>query len=1032
MYLVISDEMNVSRDLFKLIYSLSQLQSREEVLKQYLEGLHDIFAPAKFFFRAERGISMGEYFELSTPYHQFGFIEADLSGEHKESYSLLIAYSVQLLAVLIDHLEYRINIKNERDDFKKLANAKIEELAGIVKDLEDTRTASINLIEDLSQEIDKRKQAEESIRKAEKYYRSLIEKAPDGIVLVNAIGKITYASPSARRIFGYSQDETELPDPNTETHPEDLPAVLAAIEAVSMDSSRFVTLEYRFRKKDGSLKWVESTFSNQFAEKGIEALVINFRDVSERKNALEQLKKTQMILKSTMDSPRDMIILAIDKDFNYLSFNNYHKDVMKAAYGSDIEIGMNLLECMSGNIDIALAKKNYVRAMKGESHTTIQEFGEKERSYYETFYNPIRDERNEIVGATAYARNITERKKAENALRDSEAKFRHIWENTPLGKSMTGIDGSLQMNKAFCDMLGYSEDVLLNKKWQEITHPDDIKESTQIVNSLMQGITKSARYEKRYIHKNGNVIWAEVRTTLMRDQNNNPTFFITSVNDISWRKKLESERFRLLDIIDRSLNEIYIFDSETLVFEYANRGALINIGYTPEELYTMTPLDIKPKFTNKSFRKAIQPLIAGKKELFVFETVHRRKNGTEYPVEIHLQLYRKDEKSLFFAVISDISERKHAENLLIKSEEKFRSIVESSPTAMYFYYLDDANQLIFNGGNPSADRIIGISHKDLIGKTIEEAFPNLAGTAIPGIYKDVATGKTGRQDFEIKYDEKRFSGYYAVSVFQNSPGNITVDFIDIEDRKRAEEEVKNLNEDLENRVNLRTSQLEAANKELEAFSYSVSHDLRAPLRAIHSFTNILTEDYYKVLDDEGRRICDIIKSSSTKMGQLIDDLLSFSRIGRTEMVYSEIDLTALVKSVYNEIVAPEDRRNVDFSVEKLPPCKGDVATLKQVFINLISNAIKYSSKSDRPEIKVGSKTENGEIVYFVKDNGVGFDMHYSHKLFGVFQRLHSSKEFEGNGVGLAIVQRIIVRHNGRVWAKGEVGKGATFFFTIKM
>jgi light-regulated signal transduction histidine kinase (bacteriophytochrome) len=252
----------------------------------------------------------------------------------------------------------------------------------------------------------------------------------------------------------------------------------------------------------------------------------------------------------------------------------------------------------------------------------------------------------------------------------------------------------------------------------------------------------------------------------------------------------------------------------------------------------------------------------------------------------------------------------------------------------------------------------------------------------------------------------------------------------VETIKRAEEMISKLNEELEQKVMQRTELLEAANKELEAFSYSVSHDLRAPLRSVHGFTKILLEDYEANLDDEGKRICGIISSSATKMGELIDDLLSFSRIGRSTLSSSEIDMKRIAKVVFEGMTSPTEKKRIKLNIGKLQKAFGDITLFGQVWTNLISNAIKYSSKNDVSEISIGSKIAGDMIIYFIKDNGVGFDMQYAHKLFGVFQRLHSEADFEGNGVGLAIVQRIILKHGGNVWAEGEVGKGATFYFSL--
>jgi ligand-binding sensor domain-containing protein/signal transduction histidine kinase len=246
------------------------------------------------------------------------------------------------------------------------------------------------------------------------------------------------------------------------------------------------------------------------------------------------------------------------------------------------------------------------------------------------------------------------------------------------------------------------------------------------------------------------------------------------------------------------------------------------------------------------------------------------------------------------------------------------------------------------------------------------------------------------------------------------------------------------NRELERHITERTAQLEtanneleAANKELEAFAYSVSHDLRAPLRAIDGYTNILLEDYEPTLDEEGKRVCTTICNETQRMGQLIDDLLSFSHVSRADMQVAPINMEALASSVYYELTTPESRGRIEFQVGKLPEAVGDATLIREVWMNLLSNAIKFSSKRERAEIEVGYRQEGEKVIYTVKDNGAGFDMRYADKLFTVFWRLHSEKEFEGTGVGLAIVQRLVHRHGGKVWADSQVDKGATFFFTIE-
>jgi len=249
---------------------------------------------------------------------------------------------------------------------------------------------------------------------------------------------------------------------------------------------------------------------------------------------------------------------------------------------------------------------------------------------------------------------------------------------------------------------------------------------------------------------------------------------------------------------------------------------------------------------------------------------------------------------------------------------------------------------------------------------------------------------------------------------------------DITERKKAEDEIKKLNEDLKHRA----FELEAAYKELETFSYSISHDLRTPLVVIGGFSRVLLEKYSNHLDAKGQRFLGIIHSSADKMLQLIDDLLTFSRSEHQQMKPSDIDMGELAKAVFEELRSIIPEQTLQLDIKTLPPAQGDQSMIRQVFVNLLSNAIKFTRPKGAGVIQIGCMVKENQNIYCVKDNGVGFDMRYVDELFGVFQRRHNVDEFEGTGIGLAIVQRIIQRHGGQVWAEGEVNKGATFYFTL--
>jgi len=250
------------------------------------------------------------------------------------------------------------------------------------------------------------------------------------------------------------------------------------------------------------------------------------------------------------------------------------------------------------------------------------------------------------------------------------------------------------------------------------------------------------------------------------------------------------------------------------------------------------------------------------------------------------------------------------------------------------------------------------------------------------------------------------------------------------ERLRAEQKLRNLNAELEIRVADRTAQLEAANRELEAFSYTVSHDLRAPLRHINSFTKIIKTDFSANLDPMAHNFLEKVLTAGERMNLLIDDLLDFSRITRRHIRKQETDLGAIVQAVIEALAPETGNRQIEWILPELPPATADPGLIQQVYANLIGNAVKYSRKRDLARIEIGRTEAEGQTVYFVRDNGAGFDMRYADKLFGVFQRLHREDEFEGTGIGLATVQRIIQRHGGRIWAEAEVDQGATFFFTL--
>ena len=506
----------------------------------------------------------------------------------------------------------------------------------------------------------------------------------------------------------------------------------------------------------------------------------------------------------------------------------------------------------------------------------------------------------------------------------------------------------------------------------------------------------------------------------------------------------------------------------------------------------------------------------------------------------------------------EVSDRQRAEEASRQSEEKFRSIVESSPAAMHFYRFEGDGRLILEGVNPAAERMMGVGHRTLVGKTIEEVFPNLGNTEVLNIHRKVATGEIGSQVFEMPYKDAHLFGFYDVRVFRAGPGMIASIFVDITERKQAEqelrayshrlavateaavmgvwewdvatdavtwddrmfeiyglprtaqmtypqwkrmihaedlpqvehhlrravaekkvgyfnfrilrssdgelrhiqaaasviadekgqvtdvvgvnfditssklaeEEIRKLNTELEKRVADRTIQLAAANRELESFAYSVSHDLTAPLRGIDGWSLALLEDYGDQLDERGRQHLNRVRAETQRMGQLIDDLLKLSRLTRAEMRRNVVDISELAQNIARRFQEDQPDRHMEFIIQPGLTDRGDARLLRIALTNLLGNAVKFTGKQPQARIEFGLTHVKDRPVYFVRDNGAGFDMAFSKKLFGAFQRMHKASEFPGTGIGLATVQRIIQRHGGRIWAEAQVNHGASFYFTL--
>jgi len=554
----------------------------------------------------------------------------------------------------------------------------------------------------------------------------------------------------------------------------------------------------------------------------------------------------------------------------------------------------------------------------------------------------------------AIINDITERKRAELALRDSEEMFRSVFELSPIGKTMTAEDGSLRVNRAFAEMLGYSVTELETINWRQLTHPDDIRKSDDAAQALVSGKGKRVSFEKRYLHKNGKIVWAQLTIVLLGGVAGSPQFFLTSAEDVTERKKAEEE-IRQNESRLKSLVDILQHPSDTI-----------------------------QDFLDYALEQAVQ--------------LTRSKIG-------YIYFYSEENKEF---VLNTWSREVLPECKVVDSSSRY----ELDKTGFWGEAVRQRQPIISND----------FQAENSLKKGTPDGHVHLSKFMTVPVFRDQKiVGVVGLANKTEDYDE---TDILQTSLLMEAVWKVV-------ERKKAEEEIRALNAELEERVLRRTMELTAANKELESFSYSVSHDLRAPLRSIEGFSSIFLNEYGAAVPEKGREYLERVRRNALRMGQLIDDILELTRIGRGELQVTEIDLSELAAEVAGELVDENPRRDVAIDIEPGMTITGDPQLLRIVLANLLGNAWKFTSKREHAHVSMGRLVdpEHGP-AFFVRDDGVGFDNAYKGRLFVAFQRLHAEQDFPGTGIGLANVQRVVRRHGGEVWAEGEIDKGATFCFSI--
>jgi PAS domain S-box-containing protein len=765
----------------------------------------------------------------------------------------------------------------------------------------------------LVRDITESRRAIEAIEQSEKRFRTLLENSADALTLLDADGLIVYEGPTVERITGYAPVERIGLSSFTNIYPDDLPLVRKTLMGVLAAPGSSANAVFRSVRKDGSIWWTEGTATNLVHDPHVRAIVINYRDITDRKQAEEQLRESETRYRALIEHANDAIFVENSED--------QIVDVNRQACQMLGYTREELLQLRVANlIAPEIGRRN--RAIEHE----FAQYGNKPFESVDIRKDGARvpvEVTNTILPnglALSIVRDITDRKRVEEALRESENRFRILFEHAGVG--VARIDSNtgsfIQINQKYCDIVGFTRREMEALDFQTITHPEDLQKDLDLMNQLKKGEISEFTLEKRYLCKDGSPVWVLLIVSPLWKPGEAPSAHIAVVHDITERKRAESDlsnsekRFRVL--FENAGVGVAQGDTNTGRFLKINQKYCDIVGYTHQEM------------ENLEFASITHPGDLGRN----LELLEQLKRGEIPEFTMEKRYIRKDGSVVWV-------------------------LLTVSP--------------LWNPGEPP-DTHITVIH-------------------------DITEQK--RAEYALRYSEA---------------------------------ELRKLNAELEKRVSERTAQLELANHELEAFAYSVSHDLRAPLRAIDGFSRILMNEYAGELSAEAGELLERVRTANASMSQLVDALLGLSRMTRTEINRERIDLGWMARTILENLRQEHPERIVECVAAERSFADGDARLLRVALENLLGNAWKFTSKQERARIEFGIEIRGGETVYFVRDNGAGFNPRYADKLFGAFQRLHRTDEFEGTGIGLATVQRIIHRHGGRVWAESEVAKGATFYFTL--